>query len=186
MEQSLCVSWVAATAKQITNVRILHKYQVLLLCCSCGIYSAHLEAPASSSINSELGTTIKVTPHFDFSKLIINLGCFQLVTRTYISVWTSSLRFPVSCYFHDTNSTRGRVLLLLKRVFYIWLCPKHLEVLVDPERQAWILGGPGKPNVISSLQMLPVITFEPDQSPGVSRPLGWERQSLNLGWNLAP
>lgn len=52
-----------------------------------------------------------------------------------------------------------------KGCFYIWLCPKHLEVLVALERQAQTLGGPEKPNVISSLQMLPVITFWPDQSP---------------------
>lgn len=108
LEQSLCISWVAATAKQITNVGILHKYQVLRLHCSCNTCSAHLGAPASSPISSELDTTTEVTPHFDFSKLIINLWCFQLVTRTYISVWTSSLRFPVVASMLQTAQVAER------------------------------------------------------------------------------
>lgn len=73
-----------------------------------------------------------------------------------------------------------------KGCFYIWLCPKHLEVLVALERQAQILGGPGKPNVISSLQMLPVIIFGPDQSlewaiPRVRRDKVWTQDEI---WQL--
>lgn len=147
---------------------------MLLLRCSCHICSAHLGAPASRPVSPELGMTTKVTPHFCFSKLIINLQRFQLVTRTCIFAWPSSLRFPVCCCSRVADSTSGRAYCSWKGCFYTWLCPKHLEVLVALERPDQILGGPGKPNVISSLQTLPAITFG-------ARPKPWSKVSLGLG-----
>lgn len=96
------------------NVIVLHKYKVLLLCCS--FCSSHLGTPGSRPLSPELGTTTKIT-RLDFSKLVIIIKCFQPVARTYVSAWPSSLRFPVYFCFHTADSTSGRALLLLKKMF---------------------------------------------------------------------
>lgn len=109
------------------NVIVLHNTRVLLLCCS--FCSSHLGTPVSRPLSPELGTTTKITPHLDFSKLVIIIKCFQPVARTYVSAWPSSLRFPLCFCFHTADSTSGRGLLLLKKIFTYGSTPNTWKYL---------------------------------------------------------
>lgn len=156
------------------NVRVLHKYWVLLFRCSCSICSAHLGAPASRPISPELGTTTKVTPYFHFSELIINVWRFQLVARTCISVWPSSLRFPVSCCFHDADSTSGRALLLLKRMFLHMALPQTPGSTCSPGKASPNTGWPWKAKCHFKFANASCHHFW-------ARPKPWSEPSLGLG-----